>query len=92
MSKRVSDSQALPMNQDVLKRNPNYRGSPNVEWFLETAVNIPVTDKISASQTDRVIKSLVECLRNYRKYVKELDIPAKIDHEAKVLSETRAKL
>ena len=55
-------------------------------------MNIPVTDKISASQTDRVIKSLVECLRNYRKYVKDLDIPVKIDHEAKVLSETRAKL
>ena len=66
--------------------------SPNFEWFLETTVNVPVTDKISTSQTDRIIKSLIECLRYYRKYVKDLDIPVKIDHEVKVLSETRAKL
>ena len=74
----------------VVKRNPAYRGTPNLSWFIEkVCCNIPVTDKVSAAQTDRVVKSLVTCLRNYRQYLNDLDNSPKPDYSPKVTSEMR---
>ena len=73
MAKKASYISSLPTPEHVVKRNPNYRGPTNCDWMLDNVVNIPITDKITPAQTDRVVKSLVTCLRNYKQYVKELD-------------------
>ena len=90
MAKKASYLTIMPIPDHVAKRNPAYRGTPNCNWFIEkVCCNIPVTDKVSAAQTDRVVKSLVTCLRNYRQYLKDLENLPKPDHSPRVTSDMR---